>query len=119
MKKLKNMKPLELRAYHIFKNKLGHRDARTIIEYIETKPEKQFREKSNEFAAKKDIVRIDGETNLLKKEDNQLRKAIDDLSVEVINRLAETKTEIIKWSLVFWVGTVSAMIAIVKIFVNK
>ncbi|HWK05420.1 MAG TPA: hypothetical protein VNS58_17395 [Puia sp.] len=92
------MKPLELKVYEIFKNKLGQQEAEAIIEYFEAAADKKYEEKKDILATKEDI--------------GQLRKEV-----------AETKADIIKWSFVFWVGTVitvlGGLFAILKLFFNK
>jgi hypothetical protein len=99
------MKPLELRVYEIFKNKLGQQVAETVIEYVDAKARQIYEEKKEFIATKEDI--------------GQLRKEMGEMKVQIV----ETKSEIIKWSFVFWIGTVIAVLGglfgILKLFFNK
>ena len=49
------MSALELRVYEIFKNKLGEKEAETIIEYFEAKTEAKYQEKKDVLATKEDL----------------------------------------------------------------
>jgi len=79
------MSTLELKTYEIFKNKLGEKEAETIIEYFESKAEEKYQQK-------KDV--------LLTKDDK----------IELISKIEATKTEMIKWFVAFFI-TVILMIA--------
>lgn len=50
------MSALELKVYEIFKNKLGEKEAETIIEYFEAKAEAKYLEKRDVLATKEDIA---------------------------------------------------------------
>jgi hypothetical protein len=50
------MSTLELKAYEIFKSKLGEEEATTILQYIEEKAEKKIAEKKDVLATKQDIA---------------------------------------------------------------
>ena len=125
------MKPLELRVYEIFKNKLGQQVAETVIEYIEVKAEQICENKMRLVATKDDIEQLKkatkddiGELKKETKEDiGQLRKEMVEMKVEMKVQIVETKAEIIKWSFVFWIGTVIAVLGglfgILKLFFNK
>lgn len=106
------MKPLELRVYDIFKNKLGQQVAETVIEYIEAKAG-QICEKKMELVATKDDIRHTNE------DIGQLKKEMSEMKVQIV----ETKAEIIKWSFVFWIGTIitvlGGLFGILKLFFNK
>lgn len=74
------MSSLELRVYEIFKNKLGEKEAETIIEYFEVKAEAKYLEKKDVLATKEDI--------------------------------ANTKVDLIKWMVGFWVAQMAAIIGL-------
>ena len=50
------MSTLELKAYEIFKSKLGENEAALIIEYFDAKAEEKIKQKSDLFLTKDDKV---------------------------------------------------------------
>ncbi len=89
------MKVAELKAYEVFKNKFGERDAETIFEFFE--------------AAKSDSVSS---------------KQVDDRLVDFKNifstkeDLANVKSDMIKWMFIFWASQLVAMFAFLKFFIK-
>lgn len=95
----------EIELYEILKSKIGEKEAKTLVEYIETKVEKKFEEKKDILAAKEDLLNV---------------KA--DLMVEiekVRTEIQKMKAEIIRWMFIFWAGQIGALIAILQIFFRK
>ncbi len=100
-----SMQVAEIELYEILKSKLGEKEARTLVEYIEAKVEKKFDEKKDILATKEDLSNI---------------KA--DLMVEiekVRTEMQKMKADIIKWMFIFWAGQIGALIAILQIFFRK
>ena len=83
-----DMQVLEIKLFQILRQKLGEQEAQTLVEYVEGKIEKEFDTKKDTLATKEDLAR----------------------------EIRNTKSEIIKWMFIFWVGQLAAMIAIVKLF---
>jgi len=52
------MSTLELKVYEIFKNKLGEKEAETVIEYIEVKAEEKYQQKKDVLLTKEDKIDI-------------------------------------------------------------
>jgi len=52
------MSSLELRAYEIFKSKLGEAEAATLIEYFESKADEKINQKKDIFLVKEDKIDI-------------------------------------------------------------
>lgn len=50
------MSALELKVYEIFKNKLGEKEAETIIEYFEAKAEEKYLQKKDQLTTKEDLA---------------------------------------------------------------
>ncbi len=50
------MSTLELKAYEIFKSKLGEKEAETLIEFFDSKVEEKFKQKADIFLTKDDKV---------------------------------------------------------------
>ncbi len=86
------MTTLELKTYEIFKNKLGEAEASTIIEYLDQKTDQKINEKRDVLSTKEDIYKLE-------------------------TKLAENKSEMLKWMFIFWVGQLAALVAVVKLLV--
>jgi len=87
------MSTLELKVYEIFKNKLGEKEAETVIEYFEAKAEEKYQQK-------KDI--------LLSKNDK----------IELVAKIESTKSDIVKWMFAFWIGSIGVLSAIMIALFN-
>ena len=83
------MKPDQIKVYEILENKFGRQEAEIIMEYFE-------------------------ENGKLKTDE----KYIDDIG-SIRKELAKTKFDILKWSLIFCVGTTYVIIFILVLFLNK
>ncbi len=81
----------EITLYEMLKAKLGEKEATAFVTILDTKVDKKFEEAKGILATKEDIARLD-------------------------IKISETKTEIIKWMFIFWVGQLATFIAIVKFF---
>ena len=77
-----------IELYNILKVKIGESEAKALTEYVETKIEKSLEKEKDILATKEDIYKI-----------------------EV--KLAETKSEIIKWMFIFWIGQIAVTLGIV------
>ena len=74
--------------FNLLKGKLGESEAKALTEYIETKVEKSIEKEKDVLASKADIYKIE-------------------------IKISETKSEIIKWMFVFWIGQIAVTLAIV------
>ena len=74
------MSSLELEVYEIFKNRFSEKEAAKVIEFFESKSEEKITQKKDVFMTKDDKVEV--------------------------ARIESTKSELIKWSFIFWVGSV-------------
>ena len=52
------MSTLELKVYEIFKNKLGEKEAETVIEQFEAKAEEKYMQKKDVLATKEDLANV-------------------------------------------------------------
>ncbi len=84
------MSTIELKAYEIFKSKLGEKEAETLIEYFDSKTDKKISDKKDVFATKEDVAHLK-------------------------ETMANLKAEIIKWMFIFWIGQLGALVAIIKL----
>lgn len=48
----------EIELYEILKTKLGDKEAKTLVEYVETKVEKKLEEKKDILATKEDLANL-------------------------------------------------------------
>ncbi|MDO8445547.1 MAG: hypothetical protein Q7T53_05500 [Deltaproteobacteria bacterium] len=81
----------EIELYEILRSKLGDKEAKNLVEYVETRVERKFEEKKDVLATKQDITNLDV-------------------------KIEQVKSEIIKWMFLFWVGQLASLIAILQIF---
>lgn len=87
------MKVAELKAYEVFKNKFGEKDAETVFEFFELN-------KSETVSSKQvDDRLIDFKDIFATKDD-----------------LSNVKFEMIKWMFIFWASQLLAMFAFLKYF---
>ena len=84
----------EIELYEILKGKIGEKEARTLVEYIETKVDKKYEEKKDTLATKQDIARLE-------------------LKIE------SSRADIIKWMFLFWIGQFATLFAILQLFFRK
>ncbi len=95
------MQVAEIELYEILKNKLGEKEAKILVEYIETKVDKKLEDK-------KDVLATKGDINNVKIEIEKLR-----------TDMQKMKADIIKWMFLFWIGQLASLIAILQIFFRK
>ena len=92
------MSSLELEVCEIFKNRFSEKEAAKVIEFFKSKSEEKIMQKKDVFMTKDD-------------------------KVELVARIESTKSELIKWSFIFWVGSVitilGGLLAILKLFFEK
>lgn len=81
----------EIELYEALKEKLGAKEAKSLVEYVETRIEKKLEEKKDVLATKQDIANLE-------------------VKIEAV------KSEIIKWMFLFWIGQLASLIAILQIF---
>ena len=89
------MQVAEIELYEILKTKVGEKEAKILVEYIEAKVEKKYEEKKDVLATKEDVA--------------NLRAAIKE-------DIANLRADIIKWMFLFWIGQLASLLAILQIF---
>jgi actin-related protein len=52
------MQVAEIELYEILKEKIGDKEAKTLVEYVEAKVEKKFEEKKDILATKADLANL-------------------------------------------------------------
>ncbi|OGW51650.1 MAG: hypothetical protein A2Z50_06365 [Nitrospirae bacterium RBG_19FT_COMBO_42_15] len=106
------MQVAEIELYEILKTKLGEKEAKTLVEYIEAKVGKELEEKKDILATKEDI-------NGLKIEIEKVRTGMAVEIEKVRTEMEKTRSDIIKWMFLFWIGQVASLFAILQIFFRK
>jgi len=95
----------EIELYEILKPKIGEKEARTLVEYIETRVERKFEEKKDVLATKQDIT------------DLKMATKQDIANLEI--KLEKTRADIIKWMFLFWIGQLASLIAVLELFFKR
>ena len=139
------MQVAEIELYEILKTKLGEKEAKTLVEYIEAKVGKELEEKKDILATKEDINALRAATkediNGLKIEIEKVRTGmvieiekvrtgmvveIEKVRTEMVveiekvrTEMEKTRSDIIKWMFLFWIGQVASLFAILQIFFRK
>ena len=103
------MQVAEIELYEILKPKIGEKEARTLVEYIETKVDRKLEERKDVLATKEDIANLRAAT---KEDIAYLKQDIANLEI----KLEKTRADIIKWMFLFWIGQLASLIAILELF---
>ncbi len=150
----------EIELYEALKEKVGEKEAKTLLEFIESQIEKRIEDKKEVLATKGDIknseiatrgeikslevrmkeeiksleVRVMEEIKSLelrmkeeiKSLEVRMKEEIKSLEVRVMDeiknlevRVEKTKSDIIKWMFLFWIGQLASLIAILEIFFRR
>jgi len=87
-----------LEVYEIFKKSIAEDEARKIITYIEDAKDKEIttavEKKIEHLSTKEDLARLD-------------------------TKVSDTKSDIIKWMFIFWLGQIGATIGIILLFIKS
>ena len=98
----------EIELFEILSQQLGKDKAKALVEYVEMKVDKRLEEKKSEFILERD------KDKLLTKADAQMifasKQDLADLRIEV----EKSRSDIIKWMFIFWIGQLGSFIAIAK-----
>jgi hypothetical protein len=81
----------EIKLYELLKAKLGEKEAEAFVHILEKKVDDKFEDAKQTLATKEDIRRLD-------------------------LKIAETKVDLIKWMVGFWIAQ---MAAIIGLYLNK
>lgn len=109
------MATLELKAYEIFKSKLGAEEAEIVIDYIENKVEKSVEHNVKLLATKEDISKLKEELIVTK---SDLRSEITATKAELKVEIATVKSDMLQAiyvvGLVQFLAIVGSVIAIIN-----
>ena len=110
------MQVAEIELYEILKPKIGEKEARTLVEYIETKVDRKLEEKKEVLATKQDIADLKMAT---KQDIADLKMATKQDIANLEIKLEKTRADIIKWMFLFWIGQLASLIAILELFFKR
>lgn len=88
----------EIELFEILSQQLGRDKAKSLVQYVETKIDKRLDEKTNVFSTKEDLAKLEGKLE---------------------SKIADTKSEIVKWMFIFWIGQLASFIAIAKFIFHQ
>jgi len=83
--------------YDILKTKIGEKEAKSLVEFVEIRVDKKFEEQMDEIATKKDLFQV---------------KAELEITIEKV------RGDMIKWMFIFWVGQVSVTVGLILLFIK-
>ncbi len=89
------------KLYDLLSIKVGKDTAETLTTYIEEKIKEEFIDNSKILATKEDIYNV------------------KEYLLNVRETIANTKSEIIKWMLIFWAGQVAVTYGFILLFLKK
>jgi hypothetical protein len=102
MAKRNDMTVTTLDMYNILRSKIGEREAKTLVEFVEQKVTQHIEGELIGLATKSDLLLTKGE----------LRNDLANLEIKI----EKTKAEIIKWMFIFWAGQTGIMVGILALF---
>ena len=107
-----------IELYDLLKSKLGEKESKTLVTFIEQEVESKLDKKKEQF-----ITLADKEKLLTKADALSLFATKEDLASEtglVRTEIANAKADLIKWMFIFIVGqttvTIGVMIAVLQLF---
>jgi len=101
-----------LDLFQILQSKLGQKEAKALVEFVESEVQLNLKQEMSSFATGDDIRNFRGEMH---DEINNLR---GEMHTEIHNlevKLEKTRADLIKWMFVFWMGQISVTVALVML----
>lgn len=113
----------EIEMYELLREKMDQREAKTLVEYIESRVEHKFEHAKSVFPEKEDFYRMElkiaegrEETTKkiaeLKEETTKKMAEIHLKIVECNTKIAESKNDLIKWLFGLIIGSTTAIIGV-------
>jgi len=117
----------EIELYEILKGKIGEKEARTLVEYIETKVDRELEERKDFLATKQDIARLELKMESIRSDlelkiegvRSDLKLKIESSRSDLELKIESSRADIIKWMFLFWIGQVATLFAILQLFFRK
>jgi hypothetical protein len=86
------------RLYALLSEKVGKETAENLTNYIEDKIKDEVKLQSDVLATKQDLANIE---------------------LKLSERIGDTRTEMIKWMFIFWIGQVAVTFGFILLFLKK
>lgn len=110
------------KLYDLLSSKLGKETAENLTTFIEHKINHELESQSHILATKEDLAKVALATkeDLVKlKEDfadlkSDLKEGLAKLDGKIDAKISESKSEMIKWMFIFWIGQIAATILFLK-----
>ncbi|GAB5045923.1 hypothetical protein [Thermodesulfovibrio sp. TK110] len=118
------MPVIEIEVYEALKDKIGEGSAKTLLEFIDLRVEKEFERKKDILATKQDIAELRSATkqdiaelrSATKQDIAELRAITEQKIAEVEVKIEKIKTELVRWMFMFWAGQIGVIVAILALF---
>ena len=85
----------EIKLYELLKARIGEKEAEAFVQILETKVDSRLQEKTQLFATKEDVAKLEG---------------------KMLASIAESKVDTIKWMIATAIGLYGLLIASMKFF---
>lgn len=108
--KTTTMRLSNIELFQIVKGKLGEKEAKSLVNYIETQVKDEFDTQRSIYASKEDLAKVQGALEV------KIEKAqgLLDTKIEKFQGALETRIESTKNSIIIW--TIASMIALLTLF---
>lgn len=93
--------------YQILRTRIGEKEAKALVEFVELKVQVKLKEEMNSFATSGDVISLKGEIANVRDELHQVELKIE-----------KVRSDLIKWMFVFWMGQVSVTVALVMLLMK-
>ena len=100
----------EIKLYELLKAKIGDREAEAFLGLLESRIDQKFDDRKSEFVLEKDKEKLLTKADAL---------AIFATKEDLARQIGETKSDIIKWMFIFWIGQLASFIAIAKFIFHQ
>lgn len=91
--------------YALLSEKVGKETAENLTGYIEDKIKDEVQVQNNILATKQDIISI--------------KQDLSALELKLSEKISDTRTEMIKWMFIFWIGQVAVTFGFILLFLKK
>ncbi len=81
----------EIKLYELLKARIGNQEAEAFVEILERKVDTKFEDAKQTLATKEDLAKLEGRLE---------------------TKIAETKVDVIKWMVGFWLAQMAAIIGL-------
>lgn len=87
----------EIELFEALSQQLGAERAKVLVKFVEGKVDRRLEENTALFSTKEDVAKLEAKLEI---------------------KISETKSEIIKWMFIFWIGTIGVLSGILFAMLN-